>query len=50
MTGTSAAILSSFLVGFTAYEMPRGGPSQPVDLVQQLTAGKLKPVKRPWRN
>src|SRR3954453_2495950 len=46
MTCTSAVILSSFVVGLTAYEMPQGTAPQPVDLVQQLTAGKLKAVNR----
>jgi hypothetical protein len=42
----SAAILSSFLGGLTAFEMPQGAAPQQIDLAQQLTAGKLKAVNR----
>lgn len=46
MTCTCATILSSFLVGLTAYEMPQGAAPQQINLVQQLAAGKLKAVNR----
>jgi hypothetical protein len=41
-----AALLSSFVVGLTAYAMPQGSGPQQIDLLQQLTAGKLKAVNR----
>src|SRR5215210_4110670 len=46
MACACATILSSFLVGLTAYEMPQGAAPQQINLVQQLAAGKLKPVNR----
>jgi hypothetical protein len=46
VTGASVAILSSLVVGMSAHPMPQPSAPQRIDLVQQLTAGKLKAVNR----
>jgi hypothetical protein len=46
LTSASVAILSFFVAGMSAFEVPQPAAPQPIDLGQQLTAGKLKAVNR----